>query len=87
MVFGRCLPTAFRTFLLSLAVMDNLLGIVVSALFQAAGQHLQWLGGAVAATALFAFLVRRSGAAAQWALFPPTACPRWSPTSSAGSIS
>ena len=69
-VFGRRLPIALRTFLLTLAVVDDLLGIVVIALFYAADLELAWLAAAAIGTALFALLVRRPGAAATWALFP-----------------
>lgn len=69
-VFGRRLPSALRTFLLTLAVVDDLLGIVVIAVFYAGGLHLAWLAGAAAGTGLFAVLVRQRGAAGRWALLP-----------------
>jgi NhaA family Na+:H+ antiporter len=58
-LFGRRLPTALRAFLLTLAVVDDLLGIVVIALFYSDGIHVLELGGALAAIAVFALLVRR----------------------------
>ncbi|WP_454778164.1 Na+/H+ antiporter NhaA [Georgenia muralis] len=58
-LFGRRLPTALRAFLLTLAVVDDLLGIVVIALFYSGGIHLLELVGALAAIAAFGLLVRR----------------------------
>jgi len=60
-IFGKRLPTALRAFLLTLAVVDDLLGIVVIAVFYADGLHLAWLGAATATMALFGLLVRRPG--------------------------
>jgi len=65
-VFGRRLPTALRAFLLTLAVVDDLLGIVIIALFYGDGLELAWLGAAFAAIALFGVLVRRRTSA--WVL-------------------
>lgn len=67
--FGRRLPTALRAFLLTLAVVDDLLGIVVIAIFYAEGLTLAWLAAAAAAIALFAVLVRRRRPSA-WLLVP-----------------
>ena len=58
-VFGRRLPTALRAFLLTLAVVDDLLGIVIIAVFYSDGLALAWLGVAFATVALFAVLIRR----------------------------
>jgi NhaA family Na+:H+ antiporter len=66
-VFGSRLPTALRAFLLTLAVVDDLLGIVVIALFYADGLAFAWLGAAFVAIALFAWLVR-TGKAPGWLL-------------------
>jgi NhaA family Na+:H+ antiporter len=67
-VFGRRLPTALRAFLLTLAVVDDLLGIVVIAVFYADGLQLGWLATSAAVIAVFAFLVRRRTTA--WVLVP-----------------
>ncbi|MDR2453035.1 MAG: Na+/H+ antiporter NhaA [Bifidobacteriaceae bacterium] len=56
--FGRGLPTALRAFLLTLAVADDLLGIIVIAVFYSDGINLWWLAGAGAAVAVYAALVR-----------------------------
>lgn len=55
---GRGLPGAARVFLLTLAVVDDLLAIVVIAVFYAEEIHLSWLVAAAAAIAAFALVVR-----------------------------
>jgi NhaA family Na+:H+ antiporter len=55
---GRGLPGAARVFLLTLAVVDDLLAIVVIAVFYADAIRFDWLGAAAAAVAVFAVLVR-----------------------------
>ncbi len=67
-VFGKRLPTALRAFLLTLAVVDDLLGIVVIAVFYAEGLELAWLGASLGVIAVFAVLVRRRTTA--WVLVP-----------------
>lgn len=57
-IFGKGLPPAARTFLLTLAVVDDLLGILVIALFYASDMHLMFLVGAFAAVIVFALLVQ-----------------------------
>ena len=68
-VFGSRLPTALRAFLLTLAVVDDLLGIVVIAVFYSEGLQLAWLGAVVACVALFGWLVRRPRVSG-WLLVP-----------------
>ena len=68
-IFGKRLPTALRAFLLTLAVVDDLLGIVVIAIFYADGLEFAWLGAAFATIAVFALLVRQPGTTA-WVLVP-----------------
>lgn len=58
-VFGRGLPTAVRTFLLTLAVVDDLLAILVIAVAFTAGLDWAFLGLGLAGVALFGLLVRR----------------------------
>jgi Na+:H+ antiporter, NhaA family len=68
-IFGRGLPIGLRTFLLTLAVVDDLLAIVVIAVFYTATvQVFALLGAAVAVTA-FALVVR-SRYAFWWVLLP-----------------
>lgn len=75
-VFGKGLPTAVRTFLLTLAVVDDLLAIVVIAVFYT--DHLRWgaLGVALLAVVAFGVLVR-SRRAARWYLLLPLAVVAW----------
>ena len=67
-LFGKRLPTALRAFLLTLAVVDDLLGIVVIAVFYAGGLAFGWLAVALGLIAVFAALVRRRSSA--WVLIP-----------------
>jgi len=57
-VFGRGLPVALRLFLLTLAVVDDLLAIVVIAAFYTSDLHAGYLLGAIASAAVFAAAVR-----------------------------
>ncbi|MFF1529197.1 Na+/H+ antiporter NhaA [Cellulomonas sp. NPDC058312] len=57
-IFGRGLPVAIRTFLLTLAVVDDLLAIVVIAVFYTDTVSFGWLALAAGAVALFGVLAR-----------------------------
>jgi NhaA family Na+:H+ antiporter len=57
-VVGSNLPTALRAFLLTLAVVDDLIVIVVIAVFYTETLDLLWLGGAVVAFVVWAVLQR-----------------------------
>ena len=74
-VFGRGLPRALRIFLLTLAVVDDLLAIVVIAIAYTDHIDAVMLAGAVASVALFGVLarLRRTG----WWLLAPTAVLAW----------
>lgn len=74
-VFGRGLPVALRTFLLTLAVVDDLLAIVVIAVFYTASIDFLALGAAALCIALFAVLVRRRRP--RWWLLVPVAVVAW----------
>lgn len=64
-VFGRGLPTAVRTFLLALAILDDVVGIVFIAVLFTDDVNLALVGLAAVAIAAFAFLSRlRAGWAA-----------------------
>lgn len=58
-VVGSRLPPALRTFLLTLAVVDDLIAITIIALFYSDALHLLPLVGALAVLAVFAILVQR----------------------------
>ncbi|MET0434806.1 MAG: Na+/H+ antiporter NhaA [Cellulomonas sp.] len=68
-IFGRGLPVAIRTFLLTLAVVDDLLAIVVIAVFYSDGVAPAPLAAAVGAVVLFALLAR-SAYVHPWLLWP-----------------
>jgi NhaA family Na+:H+ antiporter len=68
-VVGRSLPTALRAFLLTLAVVDDLLAIMIIAIFYTASLNFLALAAAVACTVVFAVLLRRRITTA-WILLP-----------------
>jgi NhaA family Na+:H+ antiporter len=74
-IFGRGLPPAVRTFLLTLAVVDDLLGITVIAIFYTEEIHFLALFGSLALIALFAVLVNRR--VTHWWLLVPIAVAAW----------
>ncbi len=74
-IFGRGLPRALRTFLLTLAVVDDLLAIVVIAVFYTAGLDWLALGGALVVVTVFAVVVRSSRP--RWWLLVPIALVAW----------
>ncbi|GAA4196383.1 Na+/H+ antiporter NhaA [Microbacterium oryzae] len=74
-IFGRGLPVELRIFLLTLAVVDDLLAIVVIAVFYTATIHLVSLIGAIAVIALFALAARARRM--RWWLMIPLALVAW----------
>ena len=74
-VIGRCLPTALRTFLLTLAVVDDLLAIVIIAIFYTAHLSVLPLLAAVVPLGLFTVLVQRR--VRSWWLLMPLAFAAW----------
>jgi NhaA family Na+:H+ antiporter len=74
-VIGRHLPTALRTFLLTLAVVDDLLAIVIIAVFYTAQVSALPLLGALLPLAAFTVLVQRR--VRSWALLLPLAAATW----------
>ncbi|MFI1990974.1 Na+/H+ antiporter NhaA [Actinoplanes sp. NPDC020271] len=74
-VVGRNLPTAMRTFLLTLAVVDDLLAIVIIAVFYTAHLSILPLLAALAPLAVFTVLVQRRVRA--WWLLLPLAFATW----------
>ncbi|MGP4103906.1 Na+/H+ antiporter NhaA [Nonomuraea sp. KM90] len=68
-VIGRSLPDALRTFLLTLAVVDDLIAIVIIAVFYTSQLAVLPLVSALVPLAVFALLVQR-GVRAWWALLP-----------------
>ncbi|QCR18152.1 Na+/H+ antiporter NhaA [Agrococcus sp. SGAir0287] len=74
-VFGRGLPVPLRTFLLTLAVVDDLLAITVIAVFYTAAIDVVTLVLALLAVAAFGVLVRMAWA--HWWLLLPVAAVAW----------
>ena len=74
-VIGRNLPTALRTFMLTLAVVDDLLAIVIIAVFYTASLSILPLLGALVPLAAFAVLVQRR--VRSWWLLLPLAFATW----------
>ncbi|MFD2674944.1 Na+/H+ antiporter NhaA [Gulosibacter bifidus] len=68
-VFGKGLPSPFRIFLLTLAVVDDLLGITLIAIFYTANLNLVWLLVSIATIALYGLLVNK-GVYKFWLLIP-----------------
>lgn len=68
-IFGRGLPRGLRTFLLTLAVVDDLLAIIVIATFYTDGLHPWALLGSIATAAGFGVVIR-SRKPAGWLLLP-----------------
>ena len=58
-IVGRSLPNALRAFLLTLAVVDDLLAIVVIAVFYGSDLNLGWLVASLLTAAVFGVLLRR----------------------------
>ena len=74
-VISTHLPSSLRTFLLTLAVVDDLLAITVIALFYTKDLHLQWMLLALLPLAVFAVLVQRG--ISHWYLLLPLAFATW----------
>jgi Na+:H+ antiporter, NhaA family len=68
-VVGRRLPSALRAFLLTLAVVDDLIAIVLIAVFYSDGVAVAPLAGSAASLAAYALLQRR-GVDGWWVLVP-----------------
>ena len=68
-VVGRSLPSSLRAFLLTLAVVDDLLAIIVIAVFYSESISLGWLALSVLVVVVFGLLTRR-GITSAWLLVP-----------------
>lgn len=84
-VVGRGLPPALRTFLLTLAIVDDLGAVIVIAIFYTAAISLVPLFGAAVGVALFGYLQRGKGLSAKlnasalpnWVVYLPLALLIW----------
>ncbi|MFE5485665.1 Na+/H+ antiporter NhaA [Streptomyces sp. NPDC056527] len=74
-VIGTSLPSALRAFLLTLAVVDDLLAILIIAIFFTSDLNFAALGGAVAGLAVF-WLLLRTGVRG-WYVYVPLALVIW----------
>ncbi|WP_333812279.1 Na+/H+ antiporter NhaA [Timonella senegalensis] len=74
-LFGKGLPKALRLFLLTLAVVDDLLAIIVIAVFYTSDLSFLLLGASLAVVAVFAFVVRSRHA--HWWILIPLALVAW----------
>ncbi|MCZ2402923.1 Na+/H+ antiporter NhaA [Paenarthrobacter sp. Z7-10] len=74
-VISTHLPAALRTFLLTLAVVDDLIAIAIIAIFYPGELHLQLLALALLPLALFTFLVQKR--IRSWYLLLPVAFTVW----------
>ena len=68
-IVGKWLPSSLRAFLLTLAVVDDLLAIIIIAVFFTDSLALGWLGAAAIGVALFWFLIKK-GITTAWVLAP-----------------
>lgn len=74
-IFGTGLPPAARTFLMTLAVADDLLGILIIAIFFSNGINFLWLGAALVCIAVFGVLVNKR--ITHWWILWPLAILAW----------
>lgn len=82
-VVGRHLPSAVRTFLLTLAVVDDLIAITIIAVFYSSDLNLSLLVAAAIPLALYAFLAHRAerlfhlSSTATWLILLPLGVVTW----------
>ncbi len=80
-IFGKHLPPALRTFLLTLAVADDLIAVLVIAIFYTTGVAIWWLVCAGALVGLFWFLQTSTflddKQVLRWLIYPPLAVAIW----------
>lgn len=81
-VFGRHLPSALRTFMLTLAIVDDLVAIIVIAIFYTSTLNLWALLGSLSGLALFLVLHRRR--VRGWYLYVPLSVAIWVLMSNSG---
>jgi NhaA family Na+:H+ antiporter len=74
-VISTHLPTGLRTFLLTLAIVDDLLAITIIAIFYTSDLEVVWLAAALVPLAAFAVLVQRR--VRSWWLLLPLAVATW----------
>jgi NhaA family Na+:H+ antiporter len=81
-VIGTHLPTALRTFLLTLAIVDDLLAICIIAIFYTGDLEPLWMLGALLPLGAFAILVQRR--VRTWWILLPLAATAWAMVHASG---
>ncbi|MFV0633914.1 Na+/H+ antiporter NhaA [Demequina sp.] len=81
-VVGKWLPNALRAFLLTLAVVDDLLAIIIIAVFFSSDLHLEWLAASVVLVATFGFLARKR--ITHWWILIPIGVAAWATMHASG---
>src|SRR5699024_2150476 len=81
-IFGRGFPPALRTFLLTLAVVDDLLGITIIAVAFTEHVSLRLLAASIATIVVFALLLRKR--IVHWWMLLPLALLAWALMHAAG---
>ena len=82
-IIGSHMPAALRTFLLTLAIVDDLIAILIIAIFYTSDLQLGWLALSIVPIALFALLATKAESwfkryyAAAWLLLLPLAIVTW----------
>lgn len=80
-IFGKHMPPALRTFLLTLAVADDLVAVLVIATFYTTGVAIWWLVTAAALVGVFWFLQASTflddKPVLRWLIYPPLAAAIW----------
>ena len=74
-VVGKWLPNALRAFLLTLAVVDDLLAIIIIAAFFSEDLHFEWLAASAVCIAVFGYLARKGFT--RWWILVPLAFAAW----------
>ncbi|MDP9801244.1 NhaA family Na+:H+ antiporter [Arcanobacterium wilhelmae] len=72
---GKGLPQALRTFLMTLAVVDDLLAIILIAVFFSENINLLWLAASLATIAIYGFVVQKR--ITKWWILWPLAILAW----------
>jgi len=74
-VVGSALPTQLRAFLLTLAVVDDLIVIAIIAVFYTSSVEFAWMGAAVVLLGIFALLQAKRGES--WLWYVPLSIATW----------
>lgn len=81
-VVGKWLPNALRAFLLTLAVVDDLLAIIIIAAFFSSDLHFEWLAASLVLVGVFGFLARKR--ITHWWILIPIGVAAWATMHASG---